>query len=228
MLEFDGKYIPVSLENLLHPKHTALVIVDVQNDYCEKGGFSQKKGEYLSKGNEIIEKLHSLIEKAREVGVQVIYTQNTILPNHKSDSAARLRFLMKIHGLDDPRSLPPVVLEGSWGHQVVEEIKPKNGDIVVKKYRPSAFVGTNLDMVLRSNNTKTLLITGVATQVCVDSTARDALFHEYFVVIARDCVDSSAKDLHEAALKIMETYYDVLDSDQIIEIWNKNFKVEMT
>lgn len=225
MLEFQGKHIPISCKELLHPRHTALVVVDVQNDYCEKGGFCEEKGNGLSRGHEIIERLGKLLCKARKAGVFVVYAQNTFLLNHSSESAARLRFLMRIHKLDDPHRLPQIALDGSWGHQIVEDIKPEHNDAVVRKYRPSAFADTNLDMLLRSNNIKTILITGVHTQVCIDSTARDALSRDYFVVVVRDCVDSSSRDLHDASLKIMETLCDIFDSDQVIQTWNMTNKM---
>lgn len=224
MIKLHGRSIPMTLEELVSPRYTALIVVDVQNDFCVKEGVYQKHGKYLSKGDTIIKKLKLLIQEARKVGVQIIYIQNTTLPNLMSDSDARLRFQMKVYGLDDPNLIPQVTLDGSWGHKIVKGIKPKNGDLVVKKNRPSAFIGTNLDLLLRSNNIKTLLITGVVTQGCVKATARDGQFHEYFVVIVRDCVESTNKDLHGAALKIMETHFDVVTSDQIIEIWKKTHK----
>lgn len=224
MIEFHGKSIPTTLEELVYPRYTALVVVDMQNDYCTKGGVNQKHGRCMSKGDAIIKKLKVLIKEARRVDVQIVYVQMTALPDYMSDSAARLRLQMKRD--DRWRGNPEVkVLEGSWGHEIVEDIKPRDGDLVVKKNRASAFVGTNLDMLLRSNDIKVLLITGVVTQGCVFSTVKDAEFHDYFVVILRDCADSTSKDLHHAALKIMEARpYDVVDSDQIIEIWKKTYK----
>lgn len=226
MIEFHGRSIPTTLEELVHPRDTALIVVDVQNDFCVKGGVNQKHGKYLSKEDAIIKKLKLLIQEARKVGVQTIYLQNTTLPDRMSSSVAMLRFRMKSYGLDDPNLLPELTLEGSWGQQIVEDIKPKDGDLVVKKNRPSGFIGTNLDMLLRTNDVKTLLITGVVTQVCVEATARDAQNYDYFVVILRDCVDSPRKDLHDAALKIMEARTDVVTSDQIIEIWKRKSKKE--
>jgi len=188
-----------------------------------KGGASYKNGRYLCKADEIVKKLKLLIQEAREVGVRIVYLQNTALPNYMSDSAAWLRFRMKHQGLNDPNLIPEVTLEGSWGQRIVKEIEPRVGDFVVKKYRSSGFIGTNLDKLLRINNIKTLLITGIVTHGCVAATAGDAQYYDYFVVVLRDCVDSSSKDLHDAALKIMEKRMDVVASDQIIEIWKKTY-----
>lgn len=228
MLEFHGRLIPTTMEELVDPKHTALLVVDVQNDFCVKDGVYQKElALYLSQGDAIIRKLKVLIQEARRAGVQVVYIQDTALADRMSYSAAEIRFWMKTFGLDDPNLLPETALDGSWGQQIVEDIKPGNGDLVVKKYRSSSFVGTNLDLLLSTNGIKTLLLTGLLTQGCVESTARDAQFHDYSVVILKDCVDSTREYLHDAALQIMETRYDVATSSQIISIW-KNSKIETT
>jgi ureidoacrylate peracid hydrolase len=90
---------------------------------------------------------------------------------------------------------------------------------VVKKWRSSAFVGTNLDMVLRCNGIKTLVVTGDVTQGCVESTARDASFHDYYVVVLEDCVATYEHDLHEASLKVLRTRVDVTPSGDVLKIW---------
>ena len=221
MIEFHGKFIPTKLEELVHPKYTAIVVVDMQNDFFVEGGASYKLGKYLHEGDTIVKKIKLLIQEAREVGVKIFYLQNTALPNYLSDSAAWLHFRMKHQGLKDPSLVPEVTLEGSWGQRITKDIEPRYEDFVVRKNRASGFIGTNLDKLLRINSIKNLLITGIVTHGCILATAGDAQYHDYFVVILRDCVDSSSKELHDAALKIMEKRMTVVDSDQIIKIWKK-------
>jgi nicotinamidase-related amidase len=91
---------------------------------------------------------------------------------------------------------------------------------VVKKYRSSAFWGTNLDMLLRSNGIKCVVMTGCTTEGCVESTARDALFNDYYVVIAEDCVASDHQQQHEASLLLMRHRFDIATCPEILGIWS--------
>jgi nicotinamidase-related amidase len=222
MIEFKGRFIPETLEEIVEPRNTALIVVDVQNDFCTEGGVNHKEGKSLLKGKTIIDNLKLLIPEARKVNVPVIYTLNTSLHDRKSDSTSRIRYLMRLMKNYDPNMLVEHTLDGSWGQQVIDEIKPEAKDWIVKKNRPSAFVNTNLDLLLRTNNIKTVLVTGVVTNVCVESTARDALFHDYLVVVLEDCIDGHDKNLVSAALKIIESLYDVASTDDIIKIWKNS------
>ena len=221
MIEFRGRVVPTRLEELVDPRHTAILLVDVQNDFCVRSGVAQRHGKYLLKWEEVSKKLKEVANEGRKAGAKIVYLQNTMLPNHMGDSPARLRYLMRSYDVKDPSLIPEHTLEGSWGQQIVDDMRPEDKDLVVKKYRQSGFVGTNLDMMLRANEVKTLLIAGVVAEGCVEATARDGQYYDYFVVILRDCVDSAYEALRDAALKVMERNFDVATSDQIIEIWKK-------
>lgn len=219
--EIFGKEIPTTIEELVDPIHTAVIVVDSQNDFCSEGGSVHTSRGDLTGYPETIKNIGKLVEGARSVRVPVIYIQLTTLPNHASESAATLRFFMAEYG--DPEKVPAYALEGTWGQQIVDEIKPTEKDTVIKKNRSSSFMQTNLDLVLRSNGIKTLVVAGFVTHGCVLATVRDGLDLDYFVVIAKNCVNSVKKDLHEAALKLMESRCDALTSKKILEIWqNKN------
>lgn len=220
-MERQAGIVKTSLQDLVDPKHTALLIIDVQNDFCETGGVSDRHGAHLTRGRAIIDNIGLLIKQARTAGVLVIYVQNTSLPNRMSDSPAWLYFRMKTYNTTKVDLLPEVTLDQTWGQQIVEEIKPVKGDLVIKKYRSSAFVGTNLDSILRIHRIETLVITGLVTDGCVESTARDGLYHDYFIIVLRDCVDSTDKENHEAALRILARYFDIVTSDEIIRIWKQ-------
>jgi nicotinamidase-related amidase len=207
-----GKEIPTTIEDLVEPKRSALIIIDLQNDYAKKNG----KMLYSA----MIENLKRVIEGARRIGLPVIYIQDTLLPGRYSDSPAWIRHYMLGGKIENPEAISADTVEGAYGQQIIDEIHPLPGEVIVKKYRSSAFVGTGLDLLLRSNGIKNVLTTGLVTQGCVESTCRDAS-NEYFVVLLRDCVDSNRKDLHEACLKIMEYRYDVVTSQQVLDIWKK-------
>jgi nicotinamidase-related amidase len=207
-----GKEIPTSLEDLVDPKKSALIIIDVQNDYARENGTLLFP--------EMVRNLRRVIDEARRVGVLVIYIQDTLIPGRLSDSPAWVRHYMLGEKKNDPQAISCEALEGSLGHQIIDEIKPLPHELVVKKYRSSAFVGTSLDLLLRSNGIRNFIATGLVTYGCVESTCRDAS-NDYFVVVLRDCVEAKRKDLHEANLKIMEWRYDLVTSSQVLDIWKK-------
>lgn len=161
------------MSELVTPRHTALIVIDVQNDFCVKGGIFDKHGMNVSACQKIIKNLKSTIDAARRARILLVYTQNTTLPKRMSDSPAWIHLVMKLWNVTDPDLVPEVTLEGSWGQDFVEDVRPLQDEIVVKKYRNSAFVGTSLDFILRNANIKTLVITGVLTHACVESTVRD-------------------------------------------------------
>ena len=96
---------------------------------------------------------------------------------------------------------------------------PHDGDLIVKKYRSSAFWGTNLDMLLRSNGIQSVVVAGCTTEGCVESTARDAMFNDYYVVIADDCVASDDRAQHDASMFLMRHRFDIASSEQILGEW---------
>ena len=133
----------------------------------------------------------------------------------------QIRFNMRMH-LDEVGPNQPLwyTVEGSSGQELIPELQPKDGELLVKKYRSSGFWGTNLDLLLRSNLIKTVLICGCTTEGCVESTARDALFNDYYVVIAEDCVASDDRAQHDASMLLMRHRFDVAGSDAIIRTWD--------
>jgi nicotinamidase-related amidase len=108
---------------------------------------------------------------------------------------------------------------GTAGHEFVDELRPRAGEFVVPKWRSSAFWGTNLDLLLRSNGIKTLVVTGCTTEGCVESTARDAMFNDYHVVVVEDCVASDDRAQHDASLFLMKHRFDLTTGQQIGEAW---------
>lgn len=224
-----GKPIPASVDEIVDPTHTAFLVIDMQNDFCREEGVWPKHGVPIPSIKQTTSNISSVIGVARRSQIKIIYVQNTVLPRHLGDSPGWTRFLMKSFKVDDPEDVPLFTLEGTWGHEIVEELRPEEGDIVVEKHRSSAFVNTDLDFILRNNGIKTLVITGVTTEGCVESTARDGQFYDYMIVTLSDCVDSDSRRNHEAALEIMSGRWDVVPSDQVTKIWlsrSKNVPVQ--
>lgn len=210
------------LEELVDPRHTALLVVDMQRDFCVPGWAFDRLGLDISMYPLIIPRLGRLIDGARAAVVPVVYLQMTVLPNRASESPAQIRFNLRLH-LASHGELEPLqyAADGSEGQAIVDELAPHPGDLVVKKYRSSGFWGTNLDMLLRSNGIKSVVMTGCTTEGCVESTARDALFNDYYVVIAEDCVASDDREQHEASLLLMRHRFDVATCPEILGIWSE-------
>jgi nicotinamidase-related amidase len=221
MIEIGGKQVFTELDELVDPAHTALVVVDMQRDFCVPGWAFDRLGVDISMYPPMIPRLARLIEGARAAGVLVIYIQMTVLPNGASDSPAQIRFNLRLH-LASHGDVEPLryTADGSEGQAIIDELAPQPGDLVVKKYRSSAFWGTNLDLVLGSNGIKSVVMTGATTEGCVESTARDALFNDYYVVVAEDCVASDDPVQHDASLLLMRHRFDIATSDEIGAIWS--------
>jgi nicotinamidase-related amidase len=221
MLEIAGKQVFTTLEELVDPAHTALLVVDMQRDFCTPGGAFDKLGVDISMYPPMVPRLARLIDGARAAGVPVLYIQMTVLPGRISDSPAQIRFNLRLHlgsdGVVEPLDYTP---DGSEGQEIIPELAPRDGDVVVKKYRSSAFWGTNLDLLLRANGIKTCVVSGCTTEGCVESTARDAMFGDYYVVIPEDCVASDDRAQHDASLLLMRHRFDLAPSDAILGVWS--------
>jgi nicotinamidase-related amidase len=216
MITALGKEVFSTVEEVVDPAHTALLMIDVQHDFCSPKGLFDRIGKNLDMMSPAVERLGKLVETARGVGVLPIFIQNQWLPHNRIVSGSFLRFMIYKQGMDPSEGC---TVSGTWGAEILPESGIRPDDIVVQKWRPSAFRSTNLDMVLRCNNIRTVVLTGVITQGCVESTARDAMFHDYYTVITKDCVATYNKDLHDASLKVMGSRFDMLTADEITGIW---------
>lgn len=221
MIVVDGKSILSEMSELVDPSRAALVLVDIQRDFVERGFAFDALGIDLSMYPAMILRTSRLLHAARRAGLRVVHIQMTTLPGRQSDSPAQMRFNMRMHSRFR-RDRPPLTysIMGTKGHEFIDAVKPLAGEMVVQKYRSSGFWGTNLNMLLRSNGIETLLMAGCTTEGCVESTARDGLFNDFYVVIVEDCVASDDREQHDASLLLMRNRFDVSSSDEIIGIWN--------
>jgi nicotinamidase-related amidase len=220
MITIEGKNVFTELEELVDPAHTALIMVDMQCDFIEPDGLFGTLGIDLSMYTESRPRLAALLAAARRSGTRVIHVQNTALPGRLSDSPSYIRFNLRMHQAAR-RDGPPLrySLPGTRGHEFAPEFTPLADELVVRKYRSSGFWGTNLDLLLRSNGIKTVVFGGCTTEGCVESTARDAMFNNYYVVIAEDCVASDDRAQHAASLLLMRHRFDLAGGDAIRRVW---------
>jgi nicotinamidase-related amidase len=219
MIEVEGKQVFSELSELVDPEHTALVVVDMQRDFCIPGWAFDSLGIDISMYPPMIPRLARLIEGARAAAVPIVYIQMTTLPNRAIESPAQIRFNRRMHLATNGGEPLTYTADGSEGQGIIDELAPHDGDLIVKKYRSSGFWGTNLDMVLRSNGIQSVVITGCTTEGCVESTARDAMFNDYYVVVAEDCVASDDPKQHDASLFLMRHRFDIAAADEILGVW---------
>lgn len=221
MIEIEGKQVLTELAELVAPRRAALVLVDMQRDFLDDNGAFGRLGVDLGMYPAMRPKLAGLLDAARQAGVLVVHVQMNSLPGRLSDSPAQLRFNLRMH--ESARAGGPALrytVPGTPGHEFVREFQPRPGELVVPKWRSSAFWGTNLDLLLRSNDIRTVIVTGLTTEGCVESTARDALFNDYYVVVAEDCVASDDRRQHDASLLLMRHRFDLADAAEIGALWH--------
>ncbi|HEX7003650.1 MAG TPA: isochorismatase family cysteine hydrolase [Trueperaceae bacterium] len=203
------------LDEIVAPSRTAVLIIDVQNDFCSPGGAFDKAGKNLESIRAMLAPLAEFLERARKIGVPLVYIQQTTLPEGKSDSPAWLRLKTR-----DGKDGQYTIL-GTWGHDFVDMVKPRSGDTVVRKWRSSAFTRTELDRLLKESGVETVILTGTTTQGCVESTGRDATFHDYYAVLPVDLVATTNKELHEASLRVQAARHELTTSAEIIAAWQR-------
>jgi nicotinamidase-related amidase len=220
MITVDGRTILTELTELVDPGRAALVLVDMQHDFVDPDGAFGRLGIDLTMYRQSRPRLSALLQAARDAGVLVVHVQNTALPNRRSDSPAQMRFNLRMHQevLDGTGPLRYTV-PGTRGHEFVAEFTPIDDELVVRKYRSSAFWGTNLDLLLGSNGIETVIVAGCTTEGCVESTARDAMFNDYYVVVAEDCVGSDDRAQHDASMLLMRHRFDLAAGEQIAGVW---------
>jgi ureidoacrylate peracid hydrolase len=195
------------------PETAAVIVIDVQNDFCAKGGYYDKTGADISNAAKAVERLVRFIDAARAAGVRVIFARNHYDPVYVSDTQrARLRRV----GWDIP-----YCRQGTWGAEFYR-VAPRPEEVVVTKHRFDAFYGTDLEIVLRANKVRSVIMTGVATNVCVESTLRSAFFRDFEVVVIDDCCAARNAKAHEATLDNVRQFFGIVASaDEVEVIWRE-------
>jgi ureidoacrylate peracid hydrolase len=209
----------LTLEEKLNPKHTAVLVVDVQNDFCHPDGHFANSGVDgfcdISMASPMKANLVPFLDAAHKSLAMVVFIKAIYDTIYVSAPCAEKFVEMGFYG--------KACLSGTWGAEYWEGICPTGmpREIEVIKHRYSAFQGTDLDLILRSNEVKTLIMTGVATSGCVDSTARDGFFRDYYIILASDCMADFTLEKHEMAIiKLNSTFGHIVQSSEIIRIWN--------
>jgi len=181
-------------------KETALLVIDMQNDFVEGGALIEVKG--IGKN---LSKFRAFIDKCRDKGILVVYTRHIFSPEN-NQIEAKLFPELRNEGLRDNHR----------GSEVHNTLRPSNEDTIIKKKRYDAFVGTDLELILRARGIKNLIITGTMTNVCCESTARGAMMKDFNVLFSSDLTFTSDSDLHRNTLRNIASHFGkVLSSEEI-------------
>lgn len=196
----------------LDPTQTALIVVDMQNAYTSIGGYLDLAGFDVSKTKPVVDKIQQAIDTAHQAGMQVIFFKNgwdnqyveaggTGSPNyHKSNAIKTMKKKPELQG--------KLLAKGGWDYDLIDELTPQPQDIVIPKPRYSGFFNTNLDSMLRAKGIRNLVFTGIATNVCVESTLRDGFFLEYFGVLLSDaCYQAGDLSAQDATIFNVKTFF---------------------
>jgi ureidoacrylate peracid hydrolase len=207
-----------SLSEKVDPQHCALIVVDVLNDFCAEGGAMHREGRDLTLVKRMMPRLERLLDAARAAKVQCVWIRcayNTG-PNHYLsevwlEQAKRRRKGAYVQF--------PVCEPGEWNGDFFQ-IKPLPDEVIVTKHRYGGFESTDLDLILRSRGIRSVIMTGVATNVCVETTARQAFMRDYYVVFTSDCSATYAQAQHDATLFNIDQFFgEVVSSEQIMACW---------
>lgn len=199
------------LTQRLKDTKAALIVIDVQNDFCHsQGAFAKRNVDLSHVQKKAVPNLISLINKWREYKLPIIFVRT--IHNDWTNSTS---WLGRMGGLVEKI---PICVPNSRGAEFYE-VKPKNSDYIVTKHRYSAFVGTDINLILRSKGIETLLFTGTVTNVCVETTARDGFNLDYNVILVEDCCGAYFPEEHASTLNNISKYFGIVaDSKTIMEM----------
>jgi ureidoacrylate peracid hydrolase len=209
---------------------TAVIVVDMQNDFGSEGGMFARAGIDISAIQAAVAPTARVLDMARRVGMPVVYLKMAFASDlsNAGGPEAPNRMLHLRMGVGDPVTSPDghksrILIEDTWNTDILTELTPQPGDNVVVKHRFSGFFETNLDTLLRDLGMTTLVFTGCTTSVCVESTLRDAFFRDYRCLVLADCTaEPIGHDLdrsnHDASLLLIQVMFGwVSDSTAFIE-----------
>lgn len=201
-----------TLKERCDPRYAALIVVDVQNDFVSPEGSAAKRGDDVGAAMAVIPNLKHLIEEGRRVGLTIIYIKT--IHSEWTDTPSWIYRTSQKSGLNTCR-------EGTWGAEFYEGISPLPSERIVIKHRYSAFINTDLNTVLKARGIQSVLVCGVATNVCVETTARDGYMYDYYVTLIDDCSAAYEAKLHLGTLENVRRHFGlVASSNQVIETWN--------
>jgi len=186
------------------PKTTALLIIDMQRDFVEPGGFGEALGNDVSILRKTIAPIKKVLEACRKRGMMIVHTRE----GHRADLTdcppSKLERGRPKRKIGDDGAMGRLLVRGEKGHDIIAELYPKPGEIVIDKPGKGAFYATDFEAILRNRGIKSLIVCGVTTEVCVNTTVREANDRGFNCVVLDDCVGSYFPEFQKAALAMIK------------------------
>jgi len=214
LLVIEAKPAPIQID----PARTAVLVIDMQNDFGAKGGMFDRAGIDLSMIQRAVAPTARMLTAARQADIPIVYLKMGFQPD-LSDAGPpdAPNWLKHLGVIGQPVEAPNgtgsrILIRDTWNTDILPELAPEEGDFVLYKHRFSGFFATDLDAKLQRCGAKYLLVTGCTTSVCVESTIRDAMFRDYSCILFADCTgEPLGKDFlrsnHEASLFVIQTLF---------------------
>jgi len=207
------------------PDRTALLIIDMQRDFVEGGGFGEMLGNDVSLLRTTIEPCKRVLEAARAAGIAVIHTREGHRPDLTDAPPSKLARGHLDIGIGDKGPMGRVLVRGEHGHDIIPELYPQSDEPVVDKPGKGAFFETDLHLILKNRNIDTLIVCGVTTEVCVHTTVHEANDRGYECVVLSDCVGSYFPEFQRVALEMIKAQGGIFgwvsDSQEAVAVLGK-------
>jgi nicotinamidase-related amidase len=204
---------------------TALVLIDMQRDFLLPGGFGETLGNDVSLLQKVVPPLAEVLAAARAAGMLVIHTREGHLPDLSDCPPAKLQRGKPSQRIGDMGANGRILIRGEYGHDIVDELAPIEGEIVIDKPGKGAFYATELQAVLQTAGITRLIVTGVTTEVCVHTTVREANDRGYEALVLSDCVGSYFPEFQRVGLEMVSAqggiFGWVADSTALLAVLNQ-------
>lgn len=215
MIEYKGRQIPETFEEIVDPKHTAFIVHELLNDFCAEGGAFDKMGMRID-ASDILAPVAKMLDAARATNVRVIYVRYTM--NADQSSMTDVDVWRYRDNLGSDRG--GAVVDGTWGWENLPEVAPLPGELIVRKYKVDAFFETPLDVLLRWNGIKTFVIVGIGAEVGVVPSVIHGGCLGYFSVAVADCLRGTDPKRLDGAMTAIADWSIVKNHQEVIDAWN--------